>query len=211
MELQYKHVPVQIRCPVCSQDNETITHALIQCQFARQCWGILNINIPTGDNIDFSSWLFKVLSIKDGRQRSEMVTLCWAVWRARNDLVWNKRLSVPNKIVANAKEYLIQWTQAQGRNFVTPLQPLLEGDGAVTWVKPNQNSVKVTVDAAIFAEQATFGIGLIARDGSGILVQAKSKLFHYAVEPEVAEVMAINQGSFELVDSHELARRDLGV
>lgn len=45
VELQYKHVLVQVRCMVCGNDNETITHALIQFQFARQCWRILNINI----------------------------------------------------------------------------------------------------------------------------------------------------------------------
>lgn len=98
-----------------------------------------------------------------------------------------------NKVVATAKEYLTQWTQAQGRNFITPLQPLLEGDGAVSWVKPKQNSVKVTVDAATFKDQEACGICLIVRDDSGSILQARSKFFQHAVEPEMAEIMAIKE------------------
>lgn len=45
VELHYKHVSIKVRCPVCGNDNETISHAFIQCQFARQCWQVLNINV----------------------------------------------------------------------------------------------------------------------------------------------------------------------
>lgn len=36
-----KHVPVQILCPVCFGDAETVMHSLVSCPFAQQCWSIL--------------------------------------------------------------------------------------------------------------------------------------------------------------------------
>lgn len=41
------------------------------------------------------------------------------------------------------------------------------GDGAISWVKPKKDIVKITVDAAMFHENSKFGIGLLARDEKG--------------------------------------------
>lgn len=142
---------------------------------------------------DFSTWLYSVMKMKNSRHKAEIVTLCWAIWKARNDWLWNKKRSVVNGVVAAAKEYLTLWTETQGRFFTVHLQPQIEGDGAVLWVKPKRNSVKVSVDAATFNDQGAFGIGLIARDDNGYLLQARSKLFQGMVDAAVAEIMAIKE------------------
>lgn len=54
-----------------------------------------------------------------------------------------------NRLVAAAKEYLTQWKAAQGRSTNALLQPMVDGDGAFAWVKPQQYIVKITVDEAI--------------------------------------------------------------
>lgn len=85
-------------------------------------------------------------------------------------MVWNKKKLLVNKVVADAMEYLTQRKEAQGRCFSISFQSLRVGDGAVSWVKPQRNTVKVTVDAAIFKDQDAVGIGLIARDYTGMIV-----------------------------------------
>lgn len=67
------------------------------------------------------------------------------------------------------------------------------GDGASLWVKPQEETIKVSVDAAVFLEFSAFGIGMVARDSSGSLVQAKVKLFQGASTPALAEVIAIKE------------------
>lgn len=43
-------------------------------------------------------------------------------------------------------------------------------DGVSSWAKPNQNKVKISVDATLFADCSKFGIGLLARDADGRVV-----------------------------------------
>lgn len=103
--LQGKHVPVQTTYPLCGEGPETIVHILVSCSFATQCWGMLNSGLHH-DGMDFSGWLSDVLKNSNRDHRAEVVTLCWMIWRARNDWVWNKKHSTMNKVVAKTKQYL---------------------------------------------------------------------------------------------------------
>lgn len=67
-------------------------------------------------------------------------------------------------------QYLVQWRNAQVLCSSALSQISVIGDGAATWVKPQENIIKVTVDAAIFEGQ--FGFGIVARDYVGEIVQA---------------------------------------
>lgn len=49
------------------------------------------------------------------------------------------------------------------------------------------------MDASIFDEHEAFGIGPIAKDYAGELIQAKSKVFQGKVSPELAEAIAIKE------------------
>lgn len=97
------------------------------------------------------------------------------------------------KVVANAKQNLVQWNAAQNRLTSAPITPTLIGDGAHVWVRPKPGIIKVSVDAAIFAEEEVFGFGLVARDSDGTLVQAVSKRHTGVISPEKAEALAIKE------------------
>lgn len=60
-------------------------------------------------------------------------------------------------------------------------------------MKPLTDIIKVSVDAATFDEQNVFGMGLIARDCTSDLVQAKIVSKQGSVPAEVAEAMAIKE------------------
>ena len=55
------------------------------------------------------------------------------------------------------------------------------------------DNIKVTVDAATFTDQLAFGMGMIARDYRGELIQDRSLLQHEVVSPELAEAMAMKE------------------
>lgn len=67
VELQHKHVPVQVVCPVCGNGDETIMHALVNCQFASQCWQVLNVSAEVGGNSGLADWLLSLFNSKNNK------------------------------------------------------------------------------------------------------------------------------------------------
>ncbi|KAL8100447.1 hypothetical protein AgCh_032636 [Apium graveolens] len=201
-QLQLKRVQVNAICPVCHEDNESILHSLVHCSYARLCWSLTNVDTQVGLCSDFKSWLEIVMSVADAKKQVEISTICWALWRNRNDLVWNQRHASVYKTVAAAKQYLSQWSLAQNRSTSALLQPAFEGDGACIWVNPQHNSVKISADAAVFEDKDAVGFGLIARDSNGVLIQAKSIVHKSSVSPVLAEAMAIKEALSWIDEMH---------
>ncbi|XP_074341804.1 uncharacterized protein LOC141679194 [Apium graveolens] len=143
--------------------------------------------------MDFQEWMARFLSDQTVQNKVKCVTVCWAIWRARNDLVWSNKRWSSLKIVAKAWEYLSQWTVAQERFYNIPSQPSVPGDGAIFWARPQPNEVKITVDAAIFEEQGTSGLGVMARNHEGHLLVARTRVFNEVLQPTLAEALAIKE------------------
>lgn len=195
VQLQFKRIQVQALCPVRQQENETILHSLVTCPFAQQCWSIIQIDIHETTYADFATWLESTLHKVNLKDQAEVITLFWAIWRNRNDIVWNQRFSYVNRTVAAAKKYLTQWTIAQNRSSSTLLQPVVEGDGDCIWVNPQPNSVKVSVDAAVFDDKNVAGLGLVARD-------VRTIVWSSSVAPVLAEVVAVNDALSWIDEMH---------
>ncbi|XP_074351650.1 uncharacterized protein LOC141690778 [Apium graveolens] len=106
IQLQQKYANVRPLCPVCSTDVETIEHAIFLCPFAVRCWVVLNKAIRYVLGLSFSQWLENTLALCNKEQQAKVVTLCWAIWRAQNEVVWNKKSSTVNRVVAETKHYL---------------------------------------------------------------------------------------------------------
>uniref|UniRef100_A0A803NRL8 RNase H type-1 domain-containing protein n=1 Tax=Cannabis sativa TaxID=3483 RepID=A0A803NRL8_CANSA len=68
-----------------------------------------------------------------------------------------------------------------------------EGDGAECWSTPGTNSVKINVDAALFEDERGFGIGAVARDDKGLLIEGVCKDFQGKVEPLLAEAIGVKE------------------
>ncbi|XP_074341789.1 uncharacterized protein LOC141679182 [Apium graveolens] len=167
--------------------------ALIHCLPTLVQLQIKRVDTHGGTFSNFATWLEYVLASASLKIQAEIITLCWTIWRNRNDIVWNQRFSSVNRIVAAAKQYLTQWSIAQNRSTNTLLQPIFEGDGDCIWVNPQQNSVKVSVDATVFEDKDAAGLGLVVRDDKGVLLQAKTILWPSPVAPVRAEAMAVKE------------------
>ncbi|XP_074374476.1 uncharacterized protein LOC141714880 [Apium graveolens] len=191
--LQARQVRIDNLCPVCQEDAESVLHCLVQCRYAAFCWRIFKPDLCITEYRDFVDWLDQMLRNQPVNTSGKIITLCWSIWRARNDLIWNQRSWNSMRIVAKAWEYLSQWKSAQGRYQSAPLQPPVQGDGAVYWVKPQHEVVKITVDAAIMEHQGVSGIGLIARDHAGNLILARTRCIVEIMNPTLAEAIAVKE------------------
>lgn len=106
IQLMSKHVQIDASCPVCHEAPETIYHALVTCRVAAKCWQYFSHSSSTLDFLDFPAWLNNKISGQSRENKAKALTLCWSIWRARNDLVWNNKRLKELKIVAKAWEYL---------------------------------------------------------------------------------------------------------
>ncbi|KAM6565866.1 hypothetical protein CsatA_024994 [Cannabis sativa] len=125
--------------------------------------------------------------------------LCWAIWAARNDLVWKNRVRSVKDVVTFAKSSLDQWLNAQGKGNIPSMSPFKVGDGTEQWVKP-VSGIKLNVDAAIFDSLHKHGYGCVIRDHTGGLVSVLAGVFSGSVAPELAEIMGIREALSWLKD-----------
>lgn len=193
VNLIVKRVQVNEICPFCNGESETIIHVLVSCPFANQCWIRRGGFVPSAEDYTFDGWLRQMLDHTGKEGHGEILTMCWSIWQARNRLVWDNKRSEVNHVVFSTKQYLAEWRKAQSSSTMALYRDVIQGDGASSWVRPKKNSVKVTVDAALFSESSKYGVGLLARDDEGQVVQGKSEVFHGEVRSEFAEAVAIKE------------------
>lgn len=103
-----KYVPVVDVCPIGKASEETIIHALVRCQFARQCWSVGFPGIQLDIVDDFQGWLSYQFDAGDKDRQAEIATLSWAIWKARNGVVWNQKQIQAQEVVNSASLHLVQ-------------------------------------------------------------------------------------------------------
>ncbi|KAM6569730.1 hypothetical protein CsatB_017715 [Cannabis sativa] len=137
--------------------------------------------------------LAQLVTKRSAEMRCLIATLCWAIWGARNDRIWQKKLVSASAIVASAKCFLDQWHIAQKSQIETSWSGLQVKDGVEQWAKPVENSIKINVDATIFEEQNHFGLACVIRDHNGFLLTALTRLFRGAIHRMVAEALSFRE------------------
>lgn len=103
-QLFQKHVDINVACPMCNQDPETIEHVLLNCSFARDCWRCWGGSTANSDS--FKEWLSSSYDSWDMKLRQGAAMLCWPIWKCRNELVWNQRSMEVAEVVALLKVVL---------------------------------------------------------------------------------------------------------
>lgn len=141
----------------------------------------------------FAYWLKAVFNHYKGTDVQRMVMLCWAVWKCRNNLVWNQRGMEVAEVVVLANYSLNQWLSAQNKLFDTSLGYLTQVDGDERQKVPDENTIKINTDAAIFETSNCFSYSRVARNHASELVEAFSKCIQGSVNPEMEEAIGIRE------------------
>ncbi|XP_030483833.2 uncharacterized protein LOC115700431 [Cannabis sativa] len=90
-QLSSKHVPVELHCVLCSHAEESIFHVLVQCPFAHSCWLRSALGVGISKTTNLFDWFLEVLAVGNIGLVEEVVMVGWAIWKARNDMLWNGR------------------------------------------------------------------------------------------------------------------------
>ncbi|XP_050238407.1 uncharacterized protein LOC126687897 [Mercurialis annua] len=78
------------------------------------------------------------------------------------------------------------------------------GDGAVRWSLPERGRLKVNVDAAVFSGKQEIGVGIVVRDCSGKIIQARHINLLGSFSPRHAEIIGIREALSWLKGSDHL-------
>ncbi|KAL8131281.1 hypothetical protein AgCh_007272 [Apium graveolens] len=191
--LSQKQVPVSSVCQVCRNGEETVEHILCHCTLATQCWQIVLPRFSVNGSYNFFQWWQKIFEVCAKEKIAEVASVCWSLWKAKNEFVWNKNYTRLNVVIAKATQFLLQWNLAQKIKQPSRYHNFIEGDGKEFWVAPQSEYMKISADAATFLEYNASGLAFVVRDDHGELLQAHTKLLPGLVSAAMAEAVVIKE------------------
>lgn len=174
-------------CPLCANHPETINHLFLECDRTKDVWSLCSLDRvrSDSDNLSFEA----ILLSQDNTTLTRIASLLWALWRARNNVIWRgsnwNALSISIQ-VANALE---DWNSGR---FNTTDRRSIE-DIPRCWNPPENEWLKCNVDAALFKDENKVGFGLILRDNQANFVATKGGLLHCIFDPGIAEAYACRE------------------
>lgn len=162
------HTPL---CPICEVEGESIEHTLFRCSWTRAVWfgsgktfWVLDNPIESADR-----WMEELLCGTLAKETSketvgEIFQICWAIWKARNDYVFNGNTPNPEEVIYRASRANCEFLQANVSNLRTSASMLSR---STCWVPPPPLVFKFNIDGAFSSTHSMAAFGIIARDSSG--------------------------------------------
>uniref|UniRef100_A0A803PHD5 Reverse transcriptase zinc-binding domain-containing protein n=1 Tax=Cannabis sativa TaxID=3483 RepID=A0A803PHD5_CANSA len=193
VELNTKHVHVNQLCIFCNMAEETIMHVLVQCPYAMSCWHRSSLNIISTVPMQFQEWFQGLMQTNTQEKIEETLKVSWAIWNARNNLMWNQKSATAAEVVLSARTHLYQWQRAQQSKFEPPLSHFEVGREVEHWTKPDEFTVKVNVDGSTFEASNAFSYGFISRDANGEIIDASCSSKSGTSSPEIVESLGIKE------------------
>lgn len=190
LNLRKKHVDCPITCILCQKEYETAKHLFADCDLAKAVWRNLNYTLPQIGVSTAAEWITASLTSLDKQSSHLLVTCCWSIWKARNDMVWNHKTTSPDVIIERAKAYLQDWRNfAAADSHINQLaHPTLQ-----TWEKPMNGWFKMNIDVALDYSRGVTGFGWIVRDDKGSFIAAKCLSVRGTYQPKEAEAIAVSE------------------
>ena len=90
-------------CPICGTQTESIVHLFFQCDFSYQCvealkrWVGVNWSIKSMKEIHRKRRMPKLIE-------AIFCNLIYAIWNARNDVIWQKKVMTVWRVVDSIKD-----------------------------------------------------------------------------------------------------------
>ena len=188
-----KRVNVPSTCSWCQVEDETEKHILFECQFAKAAWESTGLaqwshTIPEESILDH----FRRLVTNATKEQCVLAaSLCWSLWNRRNNWVWNRIAASVFGTTSVANSLLVSWNLAhlkQTRSTSGTMRTSIQ-----RWQPPQPHWVKINIDAAIFTDLNSIGVGGVIRDERGQFVKAMCKQKQGTWSPREAEALSFRE------------------
>jgi hypothetical protein len=177
-------------CPLCKSETETVGHILWSCESSKDVWAecCRSIQKCSSDEAGFLEIFAKLASKLRAEELQLAVGVARQIWMRWNSVVFGGEVLSPSIMVRKATDQLHDFSKAEERRRVTHVQG--SRPRCVRWERPAEGFVKLNWDAAINRSTGKTGVGVVARDETGLVVAAMSASRPCITDPATAEAVA---------------------
>ncbi|XP_034217419.1 uncharacterized protein LOC117628994 [Prunus dulcis] len=120
----------------------------------------------------------------------------WAIWEARNGLLWNNKKSRPEHVSLHASLRLQDFLRVNNCLGSQSRQ----GQIKQMWQPPHENSLKINVDGAWQPGTTEGGVGVVVRDSTGKFVAGCAIKFTNVFSASQVEALAARTGTILVME-----------
>jgi ribonuclease HI len=133
--LEKRNIAGPHRCVLCNNNAETAHHLFIDCKYAKEVWDLMlqdfQISIPPMNSVAelFASWMriypHRIPPKSFWRKIWIAIPkyICWQIWLARNQKIFEETSLSPLQVMVKAKSFLLEAAQHQNYKEDHQLQP----------------------------------------------------------------------------------------
>jgi hypothetical protein len=88
-----------------------------------------------------------------------VLTTAWAIWKARNDLVWNDHLSLVSEICEIAAGTALDYLES--RDSLAVFLPRVADPETLKWLPPARQNYKLNLSCVNSLETSNSGVGVV--------------------------------------------------
>lgn len=203
--LQTRGITSDLSCPRC-KETKTIMHLFFHCPFAKKVWEYVPlkqvVHLAAEDTLKTMLVKFKTAHClpPTGVGSTILPWILWAIWTARNGLVFEGKSSNPKDVATKGVSFAREWNKAQGgeSNRLSTLP-----DPEARTAQPNRSSeqdqtqtITCNTDASWDLNSKRGGLAWIFKKGNGGIARQGTEIQHFVSPPHplMAEALAIRSG-----------------
>lgn len=149
------------QCALCTAiEPETLEHMFMRCEWSKRCWfsSMLSLRMDTISE-ELRPWWESLLSTGDPEITGQVALIAWAIWKQRNEVIYQGVQPDIHKTTNMAHELWMEWQKHTNENKHKPERDE-EEEG---WTKPQEGTLKMNIDAGWSGNNGQ-GFGLVLRD-----------------------------------------------
>ncbi|KHN38789.1 hypothetical protein glysoja_047929, partial [Glycine soja] len=150
--------------------------------------------------------VFELLHVQQEQKKKIIALTLWSIWKSRNQMIWDQQQPQPKMAISMAMlcSSSMNGSRLSVRSNAGNFLPnSADPAGNIAWSPPPLGSLKCNVDASIFKEEPSFGIGMCLHDDNGTFVKARTASSMSIPKPDEAEAFALKK-SLEWIQSLHL-------
>nr|XP_027089582.1 uncharacterized protein LOC113710661 [Coffea arabica] len=187
-------------CKCCGEGEETVEHMIFFCNNAEPIWKLAPIQ---WDGLlqwrsNFWRWWEGILEARSRQRGEDHITLTaniiWQIWKARNARQFEGKRGEHMTLLETARNEWLEFQEEQVENDKKHRTGTSHHMNNHQWRPPDAGVMKINTDAAIPTNSAGAGLGMIARDCEGNIVQARGIRKYSSAGAEMEEADALRQG-----------------
>uniref|UniRef100_A0A2N9FNB8 Reverse transcriptase domain-containing protein n=1 Tax=Fagus sylvatica TaxID=28930 RepID=A0A2N9FNB8_FAGSY len=155
-------------CLWCEDEPETNDHVLWGCEFAQKVWNLCPV--PIGAYLSALKSFTDVIGSFTSDLHTPVLeiafTTVWALWKARNESVWEAKTLVADAIVHEAVSLASEFLDTQSKTGV----PMIGLVGPSRWQRPPSGVFKLNMACHSISKSCRYGLGVLIRDSEGAVM-----------------------------------------